>query len=139
MTMQKVYAVIGVPGSGKSWVCEQLQNQYTYVPHDLDYESHVERTLQAAQNSDKPVLIDIPHAERSVRDALIAVGLDVQTLFIVEPVSVVAARYLSRTAGKVPMTKSMLTRAVTIVSRAIEWQSPYGTSEEILGLLKSIS
>jgi putative protein kinase ArgK-like GTPase of G3E family len=32
--MGRVTVVVGVPGSGKSWVCERLKEGYHYLPHD---------------------------------------------------------------------------------------------------------
>ena len=32
--MKTVYLVVGVPASGKSWVCEQLKDKFEYVHHD---------------------------------------------------------------------------------------------------------
>ena len=32
---KKVYILVGAPGSGKTWVANQIRDRYTYVSHDL--------------------------------------------------------------------------------------------------------
>ena len=34
--MSAIYLLVGVPGSGKSWVASRLAMEFLYVPHD-DY------------------------------------------------------------------------------------------------------
>jgi hypothetical protein len=134
--MVPVYLICGVPGSGKSWVCEQLRDKFEYVEHDLTVSNHPERIIKAASLSLMPVLADCPFAERELRDILVTAGIEIIPLFIVENPDVVAARYLSR-SGKT-IRKEHLTRASSIGQRALEWQAPYGTSEQILGLLRAL-
>jgi len=133
---KSVIMVCGVPGSGKSWVCEQLKDKFTYVSHD-DYigKSLVDATIAATADG-KTVLIDCPFAERVLRDELIKRGVTVKPYFIVEPLTVVEARYLKRDGKALP--KASATRASTIVNRAVEWGSPYGKSDVILKALRSL-
>lgn len=136
--MQKVYLVCGVPGSGKTWVCSQLQDRFTYVPND-DYigGDYVKELYRAARSSEKPILGDCPFAERMVRDKLIGLGIDLVPVFIVEPAQVVKKRYEER-EGK-PCPTQHLTRAMNIKERAEIWRAPFGTSSEVLDILKEFS
>ena len=133
----KVYLVCGVPGSGKTWVCNQLTESFTYVPHDDDLKSPHRRAMLKARLycAERIPLTDCPFAERELRLSLEAFGFIVKPYFIIEHPDICAARYFTR-EGK-QLAKSSLTRAVTILQRAREWNAPCGTSEEILALLKS--
>lgn len=135
---QKVYLVCGVPGAGKSWVCEQLEDEFTYLRND-DYigENFVEAIHTMSELSPKPVLADCPFGERDLRDKLFAEMVKVIPVFIVEKPEVVAARYKSREKKSCP--QNVLTRATSIGSRAAEWKAFRGTSEEVLEHLRSLS
>lgn len=135
--MKPVYLVCGVPGSGKSWVCEQLKDKFAYVRHDDwiggDYAAEV---AKAARHSGKPVLADCPFAERELRQKISQKGIVVYPVFIVESPQVVQRRYEAR--EKKPVAKNTLTRAMSIGSRADEWNAPKGTSEEILKMFREL-
>ena len=134
--MKIVYLICGVPGSGKTWVCESLKGLATYVPIDRYHESALMPTLEKTSNaSDTSIVLDCPFGERLLRGRLEAAGFTVRPFFIVEPVHVVQERYYQR-EGRY-LGKAHVTRATTILDRALEWQAPYGTSEEILCLLKA--
>ncbi len=144
--MQPIYLICGVPGSGKSWICEQLKYKFTYVPHDhyfVGYRMHkMEATRQylaaidAAASGPSPVITDSPFAEREMKEKMERLGLTVQPYFVIEPVAVVQARYSNRTGYDLP--PSSATRAITIKKRAEEWGAPYGTSTEVLNMLKAL-
>lgn len=136
--MQPIYLICGVPGSGKTWVCDQLENDFTYVAHD----DHVNKTypmelFNYSRTSDKPILADCPFAERVLREELIARNLKVIPVFIVEDAQTVKARYEKREQRSIP--KNFLTRAQTIGARAAEWKAFRGTSAEVLAHLKGIA
>jgi gluconate kinase len=137
--MQKVYLLCGVPGSGKSWVSEQLQQEYTYIRND-DFignpKTFIAAIFNAAKSSQKPILCDCPFAERKLRDELVDRDLRVIPIFIVEHPQVVRRRYESR--GK-PVYPGLLTRALSIQDRAIEWNAFWGTAEEVLKKLRELS
>lgn len=135
--MQEVFLVVGVPGSGKSWVCEQLTQRFEYVKHDEHINSGalVPMTITAALG-DKPVLLDCPFGERLLRGSLEAAGLKVEPFFIVEPTEVVQARYMAQRGKELP--KASVTRSVTIQNRAIEWGARHGTADEVLRMLSEI-
>ncbi len=130
--MKTVYLICGVPGSGKTWVCEQLKDKYEYVPHDLYMHNLHHILLDRSETAKKPMITECPFAEREFKQKLELRGLSVIPYFIVEPQEVVKTRYESR--GK-PLPKNIWTRALTIRDRAIEWNCPHGTSLEILDKL----
>lgn len=135
--MREVVLVCGVPGSGKSWVCQKLDGYlYEYVSHDtyreqINLVKHI-REL-SSKDCDRPILVDCPFAERSLRDSLLELGIAVKPYFIVEPTEVVQNRYLTREGRELP--QASVTRSKTILNRANEWEAPRGTSEEIYEML----
>lgn len=129
-----VYLICGVPGSGKTWVCEQLREKFTYVPHD-EYLKHLRRALvEHSFISTKPLLTECPFAERELRERLEQSRLVVRPYFIVESPHVVKQRYEAREGKLAP--QNILTRAVSIVDKVREWGAPSGTAQEVLALLK---
>lgn len=132
--------VCGVPGSGKSWVCEQLTQEYEYVKNDDyigRYYDYIAAIFNAARLSDKNILCDCPFKERPMREDLIARDLKVTPIFIVEHPDVVRRRYESR--EKKSVAKGTLTRAVSIQDRAIEWNAFWGTAQDVLKHLRDLS
>jgi uridine kinase len=136
---QAVILLCGVPASGKTWVMKRLKDKFTLVTND-DYIAHGKNYLadvvEHAARSDKPVVVDCPFGEREFKSVLESRGLEVYPFFIVETPDVVAQRYQVR-EGK-PASKSTLTRAASIADRALEWNAPRGTSEEILAHLREL-
>ncbi len=134
--MQPVILLCGVPGSGKTWVMNQLPN-YECV-HNDDYiggsRSKMVRDVWEAARKDRTVIVDCPFAERELRQDLESMGLRVKPVFIVEEPDVVKERYEAREGKQV--SKATLTRADTIVDRADEWMAIMGTSAEILHYLR---
>jgi hypothetical protein len=135
--MQKVYIVCGVPGSGKTWVCDKVKDKFTYVPND-DYigRSYVSALVKASKSSNKPVLGDCPFGERPLKEELEQLGIKVVPLFLTEKGSVIKQRYEARD-GK-PIPQAHLTRAMGLEARAIEWGAKYGTATALVDLLKAI-
>lgn len=145
---RRLYLLCGVPGSGKTWVANQLTDHFLYIAHD-DYIGRIEggRKIPArdvvqaavdyhdAQPNGRVFLLDCPFGERILKEKLEAQGFDVRPVFIVELPAVIAERYHKR-EGK-PISKNNLTRAVSIKERAEEWKAPFGTSSEILAFLRA--
>jgi hypothetical protein len=131
--MRTIYLVCGVPGSGKTWVCNQLKSLFTYVPHD-DFEKGFHLTALKAAAREKPLLTDCPFGESSLRTKLEAANFKVIPYFIVEDLETIKSRYKSRTRRDLP--KNQQTRAASIIDRAKEWKAKYGTSEQVLKMLK---
>jgi hypothetical protein len=133
--MRTIYLVCGVPGSGKSWVCNQLKNLFTYVPSD-DFEKGFHLDALKAASRNKPLLTDCPFGESALRTRLENANFKVIPYFIVENLETIKSRYKSRTRKDLP--KNHQTRAATILDRAKEWKAKYGTSEEVLKMLKDV-
>lgn len=134
---KKVYLVCGVSGCGKTWVCKQLVNTFNYVPHDLYYSNIYRVISNQARLSPKPILTEVPFAERVQRDTLTKMGFEVIPVFCIDDPDVIAARYLAR-EGK-PIQKAAYTRAGTIVNRAQEWKAFHGKPHEVLAYLKGLA
>lgn len=140
----KIYLVIGVPGSGKSWVCEQLRHLFRYVRHD-DYMyiarkddpggGYLNAIRRAAVESDKPLLIETPFSVSKLLEPLEADGHDVTPVFIIEREAVIAQRYRARDGKDIP--RGHLTRLVTYAARADEYGAFKGTSTEVLAHLRA--
>lgn len=135
-----IYLVIGVPGSGKSWICEQLQKEFNYVHHD-GYIGHIRQPmayvkgiLKAAENVDRPVLAEAPFSISKIKDPLEKAGYQVTPVFIAEHPRVVAKRYANREGKRIP--NGHLTRMNTYKQRAKRWGAFAGTSEQALQFLK---
>lgn len=137
----EIYMVVGVPGSGKSWVCEQMQDKFTYVHHDgyighiKQPEKYVEAIVEKAAKSSKPMLTEAPFSVSKLKEPLEAQGFKVETVFIIEDDDVVATRYQQREGKEIPL--GHITRMKTYKARAEESGSFYGGSEDVLKYLKS--
>lgn len=131
-----VYLVCGVPGSGKTWVCRQMDGTFHYLPHDLHYKNHGDVVVRTARISEKPIITECPFGERVLREQLEKAGLRVIPFFVVEKPDTVKKRYEEREKKHVP--QNVLTRAARIGERADEWKAPKGTSTEILQLLQAL-
>lgn len=136
-TKQKIYMVVGVPCAGKSWVCEQLRELYTYVRHDdfmaFPPRTYVEAIKANADGGHKPVLCETPFSMSQIVDPLQAKGFDVEPVFIIEDPETLRERYQAR-EGK-PIPAGHLTRQETYMKRA---HSFFGTSAEVLEYLTQL-
>ena len=132
--MSKVVMLVGVPGSGKSWVIERLNGKFEYVSHDTHAtKEKLAYSVNAAAQGHKPVIVDCPFAERELLERLDKLGLPVTPVFIVEKPETVGERYFQREKRHAP--QATITRAATIRDRAKEWGAKYGSSSEILKYL----
>lgn len=138
---QKIYLVVGVPGSGKSWVCEQLQDKFEYIHHDgyiylKEPGAYVRVILEKAPTATKPILIEAPFSIRETMEPLVNEGYSVTPVFIIEHPNVVAERYANR-EGK-PIPQGHLTRMNTYRQRALEHGAFMGSSSQVFEYLKSL-
>lgn len=139
-----IYLLCGVPGSGKTWVIEQLFKcrpplGFTSIEHDsISREKllSLAKSLYPPEHMKRSLIIDCPFDERSLRSELERLNLKVTPIFIVEHPSVIEVRYFKR-EGKRP-SQSILTRAETIMNKVNEWGAFYGTSDEVFRHLKGI-
>lgn len=139
MNKQKIYLLVGTPGSGKTWVATQLRSKFSHLAHDNfprtgDY---LEATKKTAAESSKPVLIETPFSVSQIIGPLKDSGFDVTPLFIIESEVTTKNRYAAR-EGK-PIPAGHLTRIKTYIDRAKELGALSGTSDEILNHLRGIA
>ena len=143
MLKMPIYLVVGVPGSGKSWVCEQLKDDYTYVHHDgfiylKQPGAYVQEVLKVAGNyPKKPLLIEAPFSVSETVKPLEAHGYRVIPVYIIEDPQVVSARYMKREGRFIP--PGHLTRMQTYKLRAEAQKAFHGTSTEVYNHLKSLA
>lgn len=144
MQGKKVYLVVGVPGSGKSWVANQLKDKFTYVHHDgfighINHpEVYVKEITKAASTSDKPILAEAPFSISQIKDPLEKEGLSVEPVFILEDPRTLKQRYeTDKNRDGKPLPKGHLTRMETYRSRAKEWGAFSGNSTQVLEHLKN--
>lgn len=135
-----VYLIVGCPGSGKSWICNQLAEQFSYVAHD-DFigkgnNKYPEAIIRAARTSPRPVLCETPFSVSQLLEPLTKAGCRVVPVFIIEKFAVIAKRYLDREGRTIPL--GHLNRQNTYRARAMELKAFMGTSSEVLLHLKAI-
>lgn len=138
---QPIYLVIGVPGSGKSWCCEQLTDKFEYVHHDgfiylKQPGAYLRAVLEKAAVATKPLLIEAPFSVSETVGPLEAAGYTVKQIFIIEPPEVVSMRYLKREGKYIP--KGHLTRMNTYAERAKAFGTFAGPSTNVLEFLKAV-
>lgn len=137
--MKIAYMVVGVPCSGKSWVCERLTDRYTYVRHD-DYiatkgpNAYLEAIRRASETSTLPLLIETPFSMSQIEEPLEAKGFNVTAVFILEGGDVLNEWYKARENAPIPTQH--LSRQGTYRTRAEDRQAMRGTSPEIFEFLK---
>lgn len=139
--MKQIYMVIGCPGSGKSWVCNQLRELYDYMPHD-DYilgekstALYIDAIKAMHRRALKPLLIETPFSISQIKDPLEKQGFRIVPVFIQEHPDVIRTRYRERGSGDLPY--GHLSRQATYAERAKLWQSFVGTSAQVLAYLKN--
>jgi hypothetical protein len=140
---QPIFLMIGVPGSGKSWVAERVGHKFDYVHHDgfrghiNQPEAYVETILSTWKDAKKPVLAEAPFSVSHIKDPLEKAGAHVKSVIIVEDKHVLSERYKNdpKRDGK-DIPKGHLTRMGTYLSRAREYNAFVGNSTEVLKYLK---
>lgn len=132
----KIFLVVGVPGSGKTWVCARAGDKFEFISHDDNQPDYVGAILESAKTSSKPLLIEAPFSISQIMDPLVSAGHEVTPLVIIEPAVVVSDRYQARCGKAIP--KGHLTRMQTYLGRAAERGWFYGSSDDILARLRAI-
>lgn len=138
----RVFLVVGCPGSGKSWVCDQLKDggKFNYVHHDLYIgmagPTYVSEIKKASAKSALPILAEAPFSISQIKGPLEEDGYEVTPVFIQEDPDTITRRYQSREKKDIP--KGHLTRQQTYAQRAQAWGSFKGTSEQVLKHLKEV-
>lgn len=142
---EPIYLVVGTPGSGKTWVCQQLGDKFDYLPHDDygDAKLYVNAILRLAEYNGKknpneerilPILIETPFSVTQIKEPLEAKGYQVIPVFIIETAEVTSKRYQDRELKPIP--KGHLTRIETYKQRAKELNAYSGVASQVLEHLK---
>lgn len=118
--------IVGVPGSGKTWVASQLKDKYEVV-RPLVSETAIEKANEAS----RPLLIEAPFNAFTMKEDLEAEGFDVRVACIVEKPEVLSLRYLRREGETLP--KGHLLRMKALAERVSDFS---GTSAQVLEFLK---
>ncbi len=137
---QKIYMLIGCPGSGKTWCSDQLKQIFHHISHDEFIKApkgiYVNEILKQAEGATKPLLIEAPFSISETLEPLRNAGYDVKPVVIVEKPEVITLRYLRREKKDIP--KGHLTRQKTYEQRAKALNWFHGTASEVLEHLKNI-
>lgn len=141
MTKQSIYLLVGVPGVGKTWVCNQIAHKFEYVHHDgfiylKQPGAYLNAILEKAPSATKPLLIEAPFSISETKDPLEKAGYKVIPIFIIEHETILMDRYQKR--EKKPIPPGHLTRMKTYLSRAKDWGSFHGTSRQVMEYLKTV-
>ena len=138
MSKKSVTILVGTPGSGKTWVANQIRDTHTVVDHDVhgldNAESYASAIANHARTSTKPVVAEAPFSLSKLQAALAQRGLEAKPVFIAESVATTKQRYEAR-EGK-PIPQGHLTRIETFRQRAREQSAPIGTAQEVLDYLR---
>lgn len=135
-SLNPIKIVVGVPCSGKSWICNQLKDKYNYIPHDEYMHSHnayIGAVINAANTGNKPVLAEIPFSMSDIQRVLDKHKLGHEFVFVIEPQNTLRERYRSREDKEIP--QGHLTRQNTYNERADFLRAKKGTSSQILDYL----
>jgi predicted RNA-binding Zn-ribbon protein involved in translation (DUF1610 family) len=132
----KLIIVCGPSGSGKSWVCNQLSDEYSYVSFDkVPKEQHLLKIMQlASQCPNKPVLYD-PFRKASTIFSRYSQVWPCELIAIDESLDTICERIASR--GGVP-DRDEIAKAVKRHQSTVAKSHFSGTSTEVLNYLRSI-
>ena len=139
--MKTCYLVVGCPGSGKSWVCDQVKHLFTYVHHDLYIgmagDNYVDAIKDASEDAEKPLLIEAPFSISKIKEPLEAEGFEVIPVYLQDDHDTISKRYEAREKKQIP--KGHLTRQNTYLGRAKAFGHFHGKTEEVLEHLKDVA
>jgi len=128
-----VYLVTGVSGVGKSWVCEQLKDRFTYISYDDIPNKEQILPLFLNANKNKDLLFD-PTFKVSTFIKKYSNQLNLIPVFIKETIETITKRRSMRTLNPIPVCQS---RIIRINRLANSYGQFSGTSEEVLDFLKN--
>lgn len=131
-TKPVVYMVCGASGAGKSWVCNQLKDAFTYVSYDDTPKSKHVELLQ--QPSDKPFIYD-PPIKISTFIKRNSHLFDIRPIFIIESQDTIKARIAQR-GGR--FTEALSKRIREMDKRNAKYGIFSGTASEVLKFLMEI-
>lgn len=134
--MKTAYLLIGVPGSGKSWVADKIKTRCTYLANDdyigKDYLAAIGRKINEEPG---PFLVEATFSISKIKDPLENAGIKVVPIFIVEHPQTLANRWDERSTPQ-SARGGHLTRQETYKFRANAWNAFSGNSSEVLNYLE---
>lgn len=143
MAKQPVFALVGVPGAGKTWVMRRAGSKYWPIFHDAFIRKEDEflaAIIEASAKSQHPILIDIPFSMSRIFGPLIAAGLSCTPVFVIETESKLLERYKERGRDEQHIINGHLARQNTFKARAGEYPGSFcGSSGDALFYLHLIA
>lgn len=131
---QSVYLLVGVPCSGKSWVCDRLDgSKYNVVRHDDHIGGDYVAALTKAAHGDRSVVGETPFSITQIAAPLTKAGIEVKPVFVMAGANELRARYRDRKRNE--YANGNLTRQRTYEERAKEYKAFSGSSSEVLEYL----
>lgn len=136
-----VYIIVGSPGSGKSWVMNQLKARFHVIEQD-DFINKRPKynlaliTAAESQTVKNPILTNTPFGVSDLMAFLEQNGVQARPVFLVEPEQVLRDRYRARSGKEIPV--GHVTRQLTYRDRAEELGAFIGTSTQVLAHLKGV-
>jgi hypothetical protein len=127
--MNEVLILVGAPGSGKTWVSDQLKDIFDVVEHD-NYKSGYCYVLAKRALGEKPVLGNTPFGLSDIMKSLLMHGVKCIPVFVIESDHVVSERYEKREGRAIP--QGHITRQQSYIARAKELNAFKGTSTQVL-------
>lgn len=137
--MKKIYLLIGCPGSGKTWIANQVADIIHLQPDDYLQEKDPKKAYlldiaDCARRGFMPPLAEVPFSISEIKNPLEKDGFEIECVFIQETDDTIRKRYFDR-EGK-DILQGHLTRQKTFLKRAHEYRAFFGTSNEVLEYLK---
>jgi len=127
-TKQDLFLIAGCPGSGKSWVCDQLTSKFHYISYDgVNKNYHVYELLK---NNSKQLLHD-PTIKVSTFIKTYGHLFNIRLIVIVEDENIINQRMIAR-GGKITDTIKRRIKRMLSLSEDCEFS---GTSLEVLEYL----
>jgi hypothetical protein len=125
----------GASGSGKTWVSEQLTDEFSYVPYDkTPKERHIMEIMKVAKiQPNKPVLYDPTRKARTIFNRYCQVW-NVKLIFIDEAPATVAKRLVGR-GGKAPHNIDKIIKSMARLRKVAHFS---GTSDQVLDYLRNL-
>jgi hypothetical protein len=136
--MAKIYLLVGVPGSGKTWVANQLKDKYSVLAHDdfKNTNNYIRSIIEYDKASLKPIIVETPFSMSQILEPLDAAGLDVTPVIIYDTPKQIAEQYFNREKKDIP--QGHLTRNETYYMRAHNHGYFIGNSFQVLEHLKAL-
>jgi hypothetical protein len=130
-----VHLIVGVPGSGKSWVADKLQKRFEHVPHDEHPARDYAKVLaeRARAEGTREILAEAPFRAAHLQEMLAAHHVKVHTYYLDVPSATAREQYESRTGKTFPEQHAR--NLERYASR--DWDHR-GSAEELLETLKGV-